>query len=235
MGAACSQGGCCRQAPVRQVNSAAGECVRLNMLYYGNACFCGPRNPIDPQDMRCPDVIIAAEMTYRKSKLEEGEEFCDDYGRPLEAEVRGIWEKFMGEKGSLMQLQRKYLSMSKMPGCLLSMLLFILTLGLCCKRMCNERKRHLSEWDTAMRKWQADFNEELNPLGMSVKTQSNCVVTRGGNGEKQRHIERWFAFALTPEEGEKLAQEPHLKGDIEDHTCCGGVNENDLCMHPPDI
>jgi len=76
----------------------------------------------------------------------------------------------------------------------------------------------------------------------------NCVNVRGKDGRTRFvetygiklglpivYSERYFSFALTPEEGEKLVQEPHLNGDIEDHTCCGGVNEHDLCMHPPDI
>jgi hypothetical protein len=69
-----------------------------------------------------------------------------------------------------------------------------------------------------------------------VKSQSRCdaIYVSDGNGSvrKERHIERWFAFALTPEEAAKLKNEPHVVGDIENCSCCGGTNEYELCMHP---
>lgn len=97
----------------------------------------------------------------------------------------------------------------------------------CCKRTAaNVRK-----WNTALMDWQSEFSSTvLKPLGMYCKTQSRCDVTYDKNG-KHRYIERWVAFALTPEESERLKLEPHLQGDIETG-CCGGVNEMELCVHP---
>ncbi len=64
-----------------------------------------------------------------------------------------------------------------------------------------------------------------------MKTQSYCFVTRGGRGEKHRHISRWISFALTPEHVELLRQEPTIFGDIESG-CCGGPDERTLTIHP---
>ena len=68
-------------------------------------------------------------------------------------------------------------------------------------------------------------------LPPATRLQSHCDVHYDKNG-KHRHIERWLAIALTPEESNKLFLEPHLTGDIEDTQCCGGVDEHMLCMHP---
>ncbi len=64
---------------------------------------------------------------------------------------------------------------------------------------------------------------------MFINTKSHCIAVYTDKG-KQRHFHRWIAIALTPDESEKLKSEPFLSGDIEDATCCGGVNERDLCM-----
>ena len=72
----------------------------------------------------------------------------------------------------------------------------------------------------------------LEPKGSFCKTQSLCWVTRGSEGEKQRHFHRWLAVAITPAAIAQLKSEPHLMGDIEECTCCGGINEHECCMHP---
>lgn len=87
------------------------------------------------------------------------------------------------------------------------------------------------KWNAALLQWQRDFNHEvLGPLGMFCKTQSRCDVTYDKNG-KHRYIERWIAFAVTPEEIAMLQDEPHLIGDVETG-CCGCANEHELCIHP---
>ncbi len=87
-------------------------------------------------------------------------------------------------------------------------------------------------WNAKLVEWQNRFNEkELKSLGMYIKTQSRCDVHYDDKG-KHRSIECWLAFALTPEESEKLKNEPHLFGDTENATCCNGVNEEECCMHP---
>eukprot|EP00958_Prasinococcus_capsulatus_P009350 scaffold910_cov396-Prasinococcus_capsulatus_cf.AAC.71 len=98
-------------------------------------------------------------------------------------------------------------------------------------------KPEILRWDAALREWQNSFNKELHQYGIFVKTQrrmapqSHCQAYYDKDGKK-RHFERWLAIALTPEESNRLALEPHLSGDIENTKCCGGVDEHELCMHP---
>ncbi len=95
----------------------------------------------------------------------------------------------------------------------------------------------MEKWSAAFREWQDQFNRQiLENCGIFVKTQSRCdavyVSDQKGGTRKERHIEQWLAFALTPEEVAKLKNEPHVVGDIQDCGCCGGANESELCMHP---
>jgi hypothetical protein len=56
---------------------------------------------------------------------------------------------------------------------------------------CKNDNTVIKTWDDSLREWQNNFNSEcLEPLGMYVKTQSNCWVTYNEKGEKQRHFER---------------------------------------------
>ena len=56
---------------------------------------------------------------------------------------------------------------------------------------CKNDNTFIKTWDDSLREWQNNFNSEcLEPLGMYVKTQSNCWVTYNDKGEKQRHFER---------------------------------------------
>eukprot|EP00392_Amoebophrya_sp_AT5.2_P011504 g11583.t1 len=87
-------------------------------------------------------------------------------------------------------------------------------------------------WDQALRQWQNEFSEKLKRYGLFVKTKSFCYVTYSDNG-RQRHFTRWITIALNAGESRKLAQEPHLSGDIENCEMCGRVNEHELCAHPP--
>jgi len=98
---------------------------------------------------------------------------------------------------------------------------------------CRWVKGEILQWDSRLREWQNEFNDTvLVRKGYFVKTQSSSSVTYNNKGEKQRHIERWIAIALTPEESELLRSEPHLIGYTVDLSCCDGVNEFELCMHP---
>lgn len=99
----------------------------------------------------------------------------------------------------------------------------------CCCSLCTLRKRRVGAWDAEFRRWQADFNEILEPLGIFVKSRSVCNV---GREERQSHVRRWLAFALGSEQVEKLKGEPHVEGDTDDWSLCGGINESELCMHP---
>ena len=90
-------------------------------------------------------------------------------------------------------------------------------------RIATEVKR----WNDALLDWQRRFNAEvLQPRGMLVKTQSHAV-----QGSKSRHVESWIAFAMNPTESARLANEPHLTGDIK-HGDCGGMDETDLVLLP---
>lgn len=97
---------------------------------------------------------------------------------------------------------------------------------------CRKRAAEVVEWNKELVEWQLAFNRQvLEPKGHFVKTQSHCDVTYDKNG-KHRYIERWISFALNPEESERLRNEPHITGDIEDTTCCKGYDEKELCLHP---
>jgi len=97
---------------------------------------------------------------------------------------------------------------------------------------CKRNKSHLERWDKELREWQSDFNQQvLERKNMFIKTQSNCHVSYDKNG-KHRHTERWISIAVTQDEVERLKAEPHLQGDVENWSCCNGVDESSLCMHP---
>lgn len=117
----------------------------------------------------------------------------------------------------------------------ISGLVVLLVLPFCLPYYCKNDASKIKLWDNELRKWQNDFNEEcLIGLGMFCKTQSFCWVTTTEKGEKERHFERWIAFALTPEHSERLKNEPHLSGDIDDYcaNCCGAYPESKCCVHP---
>jgi hypothetical protein len=97
---------------------------------------------------------------------------------------------------------------------------------------CKRWRTYIENWNHDLIEWQVEFNEQvLSKKNMFVKTQSNCEVSYDKNG-KHRHIERWISIAVTADEVQRLKSEPHLYGDIENWGCCGGVDEDQLCMHP---
>jgi len=102
--------------------------------------------------------------------------------------------------------------------------------------MCKRGKRVIEQWDSALRSWQTEFNQVLAPLGIFCKTQSRCRVTyvyaSDGSVQRRKHIERWVSFALSSENAMSLHYEPHILGVADNTTCCGGVDEAQLCCHP---
>eukprot|EP00397_Hematodinium_sp_SG-2012_P056638 GEMP01070088.1.p1 GENE.GEMP01070088.1~~GEMP01070088.1.p1 ORF type:complete len:228 (+),score=44.23 GEMP01070088.1:84-767(+) len=225
MGQCCVQGGSCRKSPARVIKNDNGGVVRINVLYYGRAWCCGPRNGVSEKDaLTCPEEVVAAEQINRNSHLEAGQ-YNDEHGREMELRVKQIWKDFMGPQGALLEVQRKHLKVGRLPQCCFDtncgILLLVVTVGLCCPMFCKNRKKKVMAWDADMRVFLRDFNEKLKDLGMWVKPQS-------------RDDERWLAFALTPEDGVKLEGEPHVFGWIKNDECWGGVNENECCMRPPE-
>ena len=108
---------------------------------------------------------------------------------------------------------------------------FLMCLPCFCPCVCSQIKKETQQWDKAMREWQDEFNRQiLEKCGLFVKTQSRATVTEGNEGSSNKNIDRWLAFALTPEDVIALKSEPHVFGDIGQG--CGGVNESELCMHP---
>ena len=85
----------------------------------------------------------------------------------------------------------------------------------------------------ALRRWQSEFNTVLAPFGMHVKTQAFKFGSQAGCV-----VERWCAISLNMTETEKLKSEPYvMKGhgvqELRQYPC-GGFDENELCMLPPD-
>ena len=103
----------------------------------------------------------------------------------------------------------------------------------CVPCICKAGSMEATAWDAAIRSWQDDFNNQvLRNCGIFVKTQSCCNVTHDHEGKAERNCERWLSFALVPTEIDRLKNEPHLTGDIQDNSCYFGTNESELCMHP---
>jgi len=112
---------------------------------------------------------------------------------------------------------------------------FVMVLFPCCcfaPLYCNRVEKFVRDWDKALRNRQDRFNELiLERIGVFVKTQSFCFITRGEDGQEKRNYSRWLAFSLIPTDIEALKKEPHLTGYTTDGTCCS-LDERDMCMHP---
>ncbi len=201
----CERGGCCRQAPQKLVHTAGedGRIVRVNLLYEPSGCYSNSGNGLADEP---PDELFI--NGFRRDSF-------DDWIGRLEA-MRSLRSTCCFDCWCI--------------SCLICLPCFI-------PCFCSKGKKSIEAWDASFRAWQDGFNTQiLGNCGMFVKTQSKCDVIFVPDGKggvrKQRYIERWLAFALTPEEVAKLKSEPHMVGDIENCSCCGGVNESDLCMHP---
>uniref|UniRef100_A0A7S1VYT9 Uncharacterized protein n=1 Tax=Alexandrium catenella TaxID=2925 RepID=A0A7S1VYT9_ALECA len=203
----CAPCGCGPKVPNKTVRTRSGQILRYNLVYKVEACF-GPGDGLQKDHMfNVPEAM--AKMGVQNS----------------------TWCK---QTIALKDVNAIENSIGCCPGltCILLWSPILLLTGCCCCYLCKHQAAKLRQWDAAFREWQANFNQILEPLGIFVKSQSMCYVTHGSKGEKQRHIHRWLAFALTPGQITKLKAEPHLFGDIENNTCCNGIDENELCMHP---
>ena len=200
----CERGGCCRQAPVKLVHASGqdGRIVRVNLLYEPIGC--------------CSN---------------SGSGLADE--PPQELFINGFrrdtFDEWIGRLESVRKLRNT---------CCCGLLGFSCLLCVPCffPCACSQAKNEHNKWDKAFREWQDEFNRQiLQNCGLFVKTQSRCTdvyVSNAGNSRRERHIERWLAFALTPEDVITLKNEPHVVGSMDNCTCCGGANENELCMHP---
>lgn len=201
------QGGCCNPAPPSEQLDAEGN-VALIRLTYKIEDACGKSEPFSGKHM--PPNIPSQLAQFGVSEHEWASAI-----KRLEADVQSL------RSGACT------------AGCWAGACLSILSLGILCPVFCAMRKKKVVAWDAAFRAWQADFNDKvLVPKGGFCKSQSLCWVTYGPKGEKQRHHARWVAIALQPHAVTHLRAEPHLFGDIENHSCCNGVNEGELCIHP---
>ena len=118
-----------------------------------------------------------------------------------------------------------------MSCCLLAATFFCFS---CC--FCKHFKNETMNIDTKLREWQQDFNNVNGPkYGVFVKSFSYCWVYYeyvDGRQERRRVYDRWFQFAYSPEDIEKLKNTPHLSGVPDNYSYCCGVNEADCCVHP---
>jgi hypothetical protein len=207
----CMRGGCCRQLPP--------------MIIYGP-----PVNA--PDGINSNDVtyrhVLRVNLRYRPTGWFSTSGTGLGDRAPEELFHTGLthsqFSAFMDELSEVRAARRSIVGDT--CGCLLATMLPCF-----CGMWCRGRRSSVYEWDRRLREWQTAVNETLIPLGMLVKTQSRCDIYYDRNG-KHRRIERWIAFAMTALESDKLAAEPHLTGDIENTTCCGGYDESLLCMHP---
>jgi len=193
--------GCCTSSPPRDQRGAHGESVQVNLTFYIQGCF-GPSPPFNGYDMK---------------------------NIPYQLYNAGVSDsEWLKRVGMLQQVNNMRLGCCNVSCCLD----IFLVIFCACKYACKRCAAHIRVWNDALLKWQNDFNNEvLLRQGCFIKTRSNCWVTYNEKGEKQRHIDRWIAIALTPEQSVILRNEPHLTGDIE-AGCCGGVNEHECCVHP---
>ncbi len=201
----CERGGCCRQAPVKLVHATGedGRIVRVNLLYATKGCCSNSGTGLLDEP---PEELFV--NGFRRDSFDE----------------------WIGRLESIRHLMN--------PCCLdLCCVSLLLCLPCFCPCFCSQAKKDTAKWNAAFQDWQDQFNRQiLENCGIFVKTQSRCdavyVSDANGSSRKERHIERWLAFALTPAEVAKLKNEPHVVGDIENWGCCGGTNESELCMHP---
>lgn len=90
----------------------------------------------------------------------------------------------------------------------------------------------LQAWNKRLLQWQQDVNQELEPLGILCKSQSECCESQS-RSPLVSSISRWISFALTPVAIKALRAEPHQRGKEEAGcVCCCEGDESHFCMHP---
>ena len=98
--------------------------------------------------------------------------------------------------------------------------------------MCSNQKEKVLARDANLRKWQNDFNTKFKSQGIFLKTRSHVMYTHDSDGGSQKEMKFWIEIALNPDASTKLEAEPHLTGNVADHSCGGTwVNDNELCWH----
>lgn len=97
---------------------------------------------------------------------------------------------------------------------------------LCCFQ-CSKHKNEVLNTNQKLIEWENDFNINcLQSKGIYCKIQSYSLQLR------ERIYSHWIAFSFDKDDIEQLKNEPHLFGSVQDWSCCGGVNENELICHP---
>ena len=97
---------------------------------------------------------------------------------------------------------------------------------LCCFQ-CSRYRHEVLETNQRLSEWEENFNRNyLENKGIYCKIQSHSLQLR------DRIFSHWIAFSFDRNDIEVLKKEPHLFGSIQDWSCCGGVNEHELCCHP---
>jgi hypothetical protein len=204
----CARGGYFRQAPAKFITDVDHRPLRINLIFNKEGC-----NKPGGLDDSIPDELFATGLD-RKVATEYLHQGLTNANAPSNCCCAAM--------------------------CVTSVVLFFWVPGILCA-CCAAGKREADDWNDRMLRWQNDFNSQvLQPRGMYCKTQSKCdavyVYQSNGNGagstRKERYTERWIAFAMNPEEANLLYNEPHVFGDLEDWTCCCGVDEKRYCAHP---
>jgi hypothetical protein len=201
----CDQGGCCSLTPPRIIDSPDGT-VRLNLVFYLQGC-CESSDPLSKEDMlKIPEILSEKGLS------------------------QSVWIEWVEKLKKINKLRSGCCA----EFCCSFSSLFLICIPCLLISACKQDKIFIMNWNQQLVDWQNDFNkQELEKLGLLVKTQSRMFVTRDENGKKKSY-ERWLAFALNESEVIKLENEPHLFSNdyADDCSCMGGVNQNECCVHP---
>ena len=197
----CKQGGCCSNVPERQVRDEEGNIKRVNLAV--GACLCC-KTGLNRSGLDITDTDrIPPELLNRGFDLIDWQKWIDDLGVAREL---NNW--------SCTRILKA---------------IFLPCLFCPCKT-----KDEILLSDKMLRQWQDMVNKNFERNGetfMFIKTRSHCMITYNDKGQRQRNVSYWLAVAMTEHEAQVLRNEPHLSGTVDDMTCCGGVNETELCWH----
>jgi len=116
---------------------------------------------------------------------------------------------------------------------------------LCLILLAYSDSKKSKDYDSALRKWQKDFNENcLQKKGIFCKTKtftSGTGIYHIGNGDETANerilVIKWVAFVLSSSQIDALENEPHLEtGKVErppcgvSCCCCCPNNNKTLCI-----